>query len=143
MTAKAWALLLLVPLTSFAAADLPTGGFSPRVACLSDPEQSFALYLPSGYRPGRPNPILYCFDPGGNGSIPVALFREGAEKFGWIVVGSHNSRNGPWEVILRAARTLWLDTHARFAVDDARVYAAGFSGGRGQPAAWAGCSPSG
>ncbi len=45
------------------------------------------------------------------------------------MVGSHNSRNGPWEVILRAARVLWLDTHARFAIDDGRVYASGFSGG--------------
>ena len=128
MTITAWVLLLLAPLSSLAK-DLPQGGLSPRVACLGDAEQSYALYLPTGYRPDRPNPILFCFDPGGNGGIPVALFREGAEKFGWIVVGSHNSRNGPWEAVLRAARALWLDTHARFAVDDGRVYAAGFSGG--------------
>jgi hypothetical protein len=129
MTAIVLALLLLAPFSSFATADFPSGEVSPRVVCLNDPEQSYALYLPTGYRPGRPNPILYCFDPGGNGNIPVAIFRVGAEKFGWIVVGSHNSRNGPWEGILRAARALWYDTHARFAIDDGRVYAAGFSGG--------------
>lgn len=129
MNATAWLLLLLAPFSSLAATGLPQVEVNPRVICLSDPEQSYALYLPSAYRPERPTPILYCFDPGGSGGIPVALFREGAEKFGWILVGSHNSRNGPWEVILRAARALWLDTHARFAVDDARVYAAGFSGG--------------
>jgi hypothetical protein len=129
MTWTAWALLLLAPFSSVASADLPRGEVSRRVVCLNDAEQSYALYLPTGYRPERPSPILYCFDPGGDGNIPVALFRAGAEKFNWIVVSSHNSRNGPWGVILRAARALWYDTHARFAVDDGRVYGAGFSGG--------------
>ena len=29
---------------------------------------------------------------------------------------------------LKAMRTLWADTHARFRIDDRRAYAAGFSG---------------
>ena len=38
--------------------------------------------------------------------------------YGWIVVGSYNSRNGPMEVSLEAARQIWADTHARFSIDD-------------------------
>ena len=99
------------------------------LVCLQDPGQSYALYLPHNYDSRRAWPIIYCFDPGGRGAIPVALFREGAEKYGYILAGSNNSRNGPWEVILKAARAVWQDTHSRLAIDGNRVYAAGFSGG--------------
>jgi dienelactone hydrolase len=112
-----------------AAEEFPTGQVVDPVECLSALEQSYALYLPSGYQAERPWPIIYCFDPGGRGGVPVKLFKEAAEKFGFILVGSNNSRNGPWEVIFKAARAMWQDTHARFAINDRRVYAAGFSGG--------------
>ncbi len=99
------------------------------VVSLRDPAQSYALYLPERYATGRRWPILYCFDPGGRGAIPVALFRKAAEKYGWILVASNNSRNGPWKDIYEAACAVWDDTHARLRIDDSRVYAAGFSGG--------------
>jgi dienelactone hydrolase len=111
------------------AEDLPRGQVLDKIACLQDAGQSYALYLPSAYQSGRSWPIVYCFDPGGRGGIPVALFKAAAEKFGYIIVGSNNAKNGPWESILSAMRAFWLDTHARFAIDDKRVYAAGFSGG--------------
>jgi len=62
---------------------IPKGVVVPKVACALDPDQSYALYLPSGYDSGKPWPILYCFDPGAQGGIPVDSFREGAEKFGY------------------------------------------------------------
>lgn len=129
MRALAWlALALAVPL--FPADDaLPTGVVIDPVRCLDDPAQGYALYLPSAYRPGRPCPVVYCFDPGGRGRIPVELFRDGAEKHGWILVGSNNARNGPWEAIHAATQAFWRDTRARFAIDGKRIYAAGFSGG--------------
>jgi predicted esterase len=108
--------------------------FSPgqlveRVVSLDDATQSYALYLPSGYTPGKRWPILYCLDPLARGEAPVARFREAAERHGWIVAGSHNSRNGPVQASLDAAAAMWRDTRARLSVDERRVYAAGFSGG--------------
>jgi dienelactone hydrolase len=129
MIKTTWILWLLLPVAVLPAADTSRGAIVDPVMSLLDPGQSYALYLPSNYDGQRAWPVIYCFDPGGRGDIPVALFREGAEKFGYILAGSHNSRNGPWEVILKAARMLWQDTHARLAIDDRRVYAAGFSGG--------------
>jgi hypothetical protein len=120
---------LLLPVAVLKAEDPCRGAIVDPVICLQDPGQSYALYLPRGYDAQRPWPVIYCFDPGGRGGVPVALFREGAEKFGYILVGSNNSRNGPWGDILQAARAIWHDTHARLAIDDGRVYAAGFSGG--------------
>jgi len=111
------------------AEELPLGQISDPVLCLHENGQSYALYLPTAYQPERRWPVIYCFDPGGHGAVPVALFREGAEKFGYILIGSNNSKNGPWEIILQAARAIWRDSHSRLAIDDQRIYAAGFSGG--------------
>lgn len=100
-----------------------------RVVCKADPLQSYALYLPSSYTPEKRWPILYAFDPGAAGRVPVERFREAAEKYGWIVVGSLNSQNGPMKGSIDASDALWKDTHARFSIDDRRVYTTGFSGG--------------
>ena len=73
---------------------LPKGQIVDKVVCAKSPEQSYALYLPSTYDAARKWPILYAFDPGARGRLPVAQFKDAAEKYGWIVVGSNNSRNG-------------------------------------------------
>ncbi|HMF55181.1 MAG TPA: hypothetical protein VK619_02365 [Pyrinomonadaceae bacterium] len=109
--------------------ELSKGQVIERVVCRADAAQSYALYLPSNYTPARKWPMLYAFDPLARGRIPVELFREAAEKYGWIIVGSNNSRNGPMTIAVEAIKAVWADTHARFSVDDRRIYATGFSGG--------------
>ncbi len=108
---------------------LPKGQLIDRVVCLEDAGQSYALYLPSDYSPAREWPILYCLDPGARGRLAVGLFQEGAEKYGYIVVGSNNSRNGPFEICKTAMEAVWRDTHLRFAINGKRVFGAGMSGG--------------
>ncbi len=105
------------------------GGVRHKVVTRGDPGQSYEVYLPAAYDPGEKWPGLFLFDPGGRGGIPVERFRPAAEKFGWILVGSNNSRNGPWEPIARACLAMWNDVKARFSIDPNRVYAGGFSGG--------------
>jgi poly(3-hydroxybutyrate) depolymerase len=107
----------------------PLGQVVERVSCRDDGSQSYALYLPAGYRPDRPWPILYAFDPAARGRVPVELFSKAAERLGYIVVGSNNSRNGPSEPIVAAVNAVWSDTHARFVLDPERIYATGMSGG--------------
>jgi dienelactone hydrolase len=129
-----FALSLLLLVTQDASPDstpppLPIGQLVDSVVCLHDPAQTYALYLPSGYRSDRQWPVLYAFDPAARGGVPVALFREAAEHFGYLVVGSNNSRNGPAEPVFRAIEAVWIDTHARFAIDPKRVYTTGMSGG--------------
>ncbi|MGH9941596.1 MAG: TPR end-of-group domain-containing protein [Pyrinomonadaceae bacterium] len=111
------------------AENLPTGRIVERVTTLFDAGQSYALYLPSNYTPERQWPILYCFDPVARGAVPVRLFSEAAERYGWIVVGSNNSRNGPLKDSFAAVAAMWEDAQRRFAVDARRVYTTGFSGG--------------
>jgi hypothetical protein len=59
----------------------------------------------------------------------VERYRQAAEQYGYIVAGSLNSRNGPWEVSMEAAKAMTADVKARFSIDPKRVYTAGMSGG--------------
>jgi predicted esterase len=121
---------LLAPAAARAQTDsIPGGQVVERVEALNDSSQSYALYLPSNYTPNRKWPVLYAFDPGARGRVPVERFKEAAEKYGWIVIGSNNSRNGPWELATSAWNAMQIDSHQRFAIDDERLYATGFSGG--------------
>lgn len=105
------------------------GTIHEKVACRADPAQSYALYLPSSFDPERRGPVLFLFDPGARGAASVEAFRSAAETFGWILVGSNNSRNGPLATSVRAAHAVWIDVRERLPVDSRRIYAAGFSGG--------------
>ncbi len=111
------------------------GEAAGNVRCLTNPNQSYALYLPSNYTAERLWPILYVFDPGGRGSNPVNLMKDAAEHYGYIVAASNNARNGPLKPQSDAAQAVWLDTHMRLAIDDKRMSFAGHSGGA-RLAAW-------
>lgn len=108
----------------------PTGQVIETVACEADATQTYTLYLPSAYSKDKRWPILYAFDPSGRGRVPVNLLREAAERYGYVVVGSNNSRNGVSAQQLNTIiNVLWKDTRKRISIDDRRIYAAGFSGG--------------
>lgn len=109
--------------------DLAKGRIHDKVVCAKDPAQSYALYVPPDYDPAKKWPVLYAVDPGGRGREPLTRFKDAAEARGFLIACSYNSRNGPWRPIFEAAAAMWEDTHARLAVDDERVFVAGFSGG--------------
>jgi hypothetical protein len=109
--------------------EITKGEIVDRVACRNAAGQSYALYVPPDYDPAKKWPILYAFDPGGRGREPLIRFKDAAEARGFVIACSYNSRNGPWKPIFEAAAAMWEDTHARLAIDDERVFAAGFSGG--------------
>lgn len=115
--------------TSLQADTIPPGKIVEKVVCAKAPTQSYAVYVPTNYSPARAWPILYAFDPGARGVLPVNRFQEAAEKYGWIVIGSNNSRNGSMQQSLDAWVAMWDDTHQRFSLDAKRIYLTGFSGG--------------
>jgi predicted esterase len=129
LAALASVLLILGCCQSLKADEPARGVVVERVACRESGEQTYALFLPTGYTVERKWPVLYAFDPMARGRVPVDRFKEAAEKYGYIVVGSNNSRNGPVKASLEAMEAVWRDTHERFAIDDKRVYTTGFSGG--------------
>lgn len=96
---------------------------------LAKPDQSYAVYLPKNYTPERSWPIVYVFDPDADGATPLALMKDAAERYGYLLAGSNNSRNGSWELEREAAQEMLNDTHRWLSVDDRRMYFAGLSGG--------------
>ena len=122
----------LLSLAVSSAADKSEGLLLPGkisdVVCSSDSTQSYALYLPSKYTVEKHWPIIYFFDPGGRGQRPVEMYKDLAEKYGFIFAGSNNSRNFSGNQS-EAVNALWQDTHLRLSLDDRRVYVSGFSGG--------------
>jgi tetratricopeptide (TPR) repeat protein len=123
------ALLLVLFFHPSRAEEIARGVVLERVACQETSGQTYALFLPSSYSTGKRWPVVYAFDPAARGRVPVERFKEAAEKYGYIIVGSNNSRNGPVKASIEAFDAMWRDTHARFAIDDERVYTTGFSGG--------------
>ena len=130
-------LALLLP--TFAAAPQPQapvspiplepGKLLPRVTCVTHPEQSYALYLPSNYSPTRNWPLLLSSDPMARGSVPLELQRAAAEKLGFVLAASNNSQNGPGKARFDATEATLNDVQARVSIDTKRLYLAGLSGG--------------
>ncbi len=118
-------LVLKTPLSN----SFPKGKIINSVVCQSDPSQSYALYIPKDSN-SKPLPIVYFFDPHGDGLLPVKKYQSLADSFHFILVGSNNSKNGNnWN----DAETIWNelsdDVQKRVAVIPDRMYTAGFSGG--------------
>lgn len=111
------------------AQDLPAGVVIDAVSVATDPAQSYALYLPSDYARDRAWSLLLAFHPSARGVAFVEKYRAAAERYGYIVAGSNNSRNGSWADTIRAVRAMSGDVGRRFTVDAQRVYVTGHSGG--------------
>ena len=106
-----------------------TGHLIENIQSASAPDQRFVLYLPTGFNPARPTPIIYLMDPRGRARVPAKLFQDAAERFGYVLISSYTTASdGPMEPNLRAMQAMWDDTHGWFAVDPRRTYLAGFSG---------------
>ncbi len=111
------------------AQELPRGQLIEAVGCLGDASQTYALYLPSTYSPDRAWPVLMAFHPSARGRAMVEKYQAAAERYGYLVAGSNNSRNGPWSVSVAAVRAMSLDLGKRFTIDAQRLYLTGMSGG--------------
>jgi predicted esterase len=106
------------------------GAFTENVVTQRDPEQTYTLYLPSGYSTAKRWPLLLVFDARQRGTAAAEIFREAAEKHGWIIISSNQTRSdGDVVPNLEALNALWPEASTRFASDPARMYATGFSGG--------------
>ena len=100
------------------------------VFCADDSSQIYAVYLPTKYDTLKKWPVIYFFDPHGVGNLPILLYKDLAEKYGFILAGTYNSKNGmQWENSEIAARAFIKDTRMRLSLDNSRLYTCGFSGG--------------
>lgn len=110
--------------------NLSPGQVISRVTCIQDSTLSYTLYLPKNYDLSRRYPLIIAFDSHAAGKLPVDLFACEAERNGYIVAGSNNSKNGmSWEVTSAQYQVMQRDILQRLSIDTNRIYTAGFSGG--------------
>ena len=115
---------------SFLKKEVEAGTLYPRLGCCEDIHQSYALYLPKSYDPAEEWPVVFIFDPQGIGIRPVELYKELADEFGWILIGSNFSKNGlSLDLLNIHIDGLMAGVKFRFAVNPEQIYAMGFSGG--------------
>lgn len=103
---------------------------------LSGSDRDGVLYVPSGYTPRRPAPLVLSFHgAGGSGRRSLRRLRPLADELGLLVL-SPDSRESTWDVVRTGYgpdvefvdRALDL-VFARYAVDPVRIAAEGFSDG--------------
>ena len=105
------------------------GKIIDRVFCKSDPTQSYALYIPAKVNKST-LPVIYFFDPHADGILPVKKYKPLADQFGFILIGSNNSKNGnDWPTTENICQHLFDDSQARVKINRKRIYTCGFSGG--------------
>jgi len=107
-----------------------TPGSIQTVKALGDSQVVYSLYLPKTYNTLKKYPVVYLFDPKGNGQLPVEKYQSLAERYELVLVGSYNSKNGlAWDKIQPQIQKMMNDCKARLAIDKKRMYTSGFSGG--------------
>lgn len=105
------------------------GGLVEGLRCAVDPTQTYTLYLPTSYDPARSWPAMLVLDPRGRSVLAAEVFREAAERYGWILLSSNDTRSDVSSAPNRKALTaLWPEARNRYSTDAKRIYAAGFSG---------------
>ncbi|KAA9040715.1 hypothetical protein FW778_01350 [Ginsengibacter hankyongi] len=106
-----------------------TGKIITHVIYKTDPAQSYALYIPAKGNK-ETLPVVYFFDPHGDGSLPLDKYKALADVYNFILVGSNNSKNGnDWSTAENIWNTLFDDTQKRLKINAKRIYLCGFSGG--------------
>jgi len=87
------------------------------------------LYVPLHYENDKSWPVIFIFDPAARGITGISPFIKAGRKYGFILACSNNSHNGPLGESFTAAEAMLSDVGERLAVDQKRIYVAGFSGG--------------
>ncbi len=105
-------------------------GMTDTVYASSDATIKYAVYTPPYYNTSKKYPIIYFFDPHGHGDLPLKLYKALADRYGFILAGSYNSKNGmAFSETDKIAQSFMQDSWQRLAIDNNRIYTSGFSGG--------------
>jgi hypothetical protein len=104
------------------------GQIETRIACRTNSNFSYCLYVPSTIDLTKKHPIIIVFDAHARSKMAVERFKEAADNYGYIIVASDDARNGIPD-INPIVNAIWEDVVNRLPVDVSRIYTAGFSGG--------------
>lgn len=99
------------------------------IKCTAAPDNQFALYI-TAHDSTKNKPVVFFFDAHGDPILPLEKYKKLADEFGFILIGSYNSKNGnDWPTTEQIWTTLFSDINNRLPINQQRIYTAGFSGG--------------
>ncbi len=92
--------------------------------------ETFAVYLPASYEPVGTWPVIFAMDMQGRGKQVIHMFREVAEKEGYIVAAS-NSIQDSLSIVQNTliASRMFNTVYSLFPIHKQRTYTAGFGNG--------------
>ena len=118
------------PVSAVKRIELKPGVLVSKINYPGDPTLSFAIYTPANSSSGKKMPVLVLFDPHGDGTYPLNLYKSLADKYGYILVGSNDSKNGnEKEVTAHIIEQTISSIYSLLPIDSQRIYVGGFSGG--------------
>lgn len=85
--------------------------------------------MPKSYEPSQPTPIIFIFEPMARGRTGIDPFIATADTYGYLLVCSNNTKNGPFEQNYPIIDRLFAKVFTSLKLDPKRVYTSGFSGG--------------
>lgn len=92
--------------------------------------EDFTLYIPKGVNEKTKAPVVFIFDPHGNGQLPIGKYKNLADEFGFVLVASNKSQNGQAiEDGLKYYNEMKTGISEKANIDTARIFVMGFSGG--------------
>lgn len=88
----------------------------------------YVYYLPDGISDNTP--VLYFFEPGARGYLPVNLYKSIGDKYKIILIASNTSRNGPYDEAFKIMDETIKSSQNQLPISKINpVYISGFSGG--------------
>ncbi|XLS28401.1 hypothetical protein ACJD0Z_14485 [Flavobacteriaceae bacterium M23B6Z8] len=121
--------LLMISVTDAQQLRLKKGVVIDQIEMVTDSTATYTLYLPQEFTMNQKWPLLFVFDPEGNGKRAVELFKDVAEKYDFIVVASNQIKNDVLEKNLARFDKLSLEIGKTYPIQTTRIFTAGFSGG--------------
>ena len=81
------------------------------------PGESFSLYLPTQYEAEKAAPAIFIFEPMARGKVGIQPFIKTAEQYGFILICSNDSKNGPYAANYTVANNLFPKVFSMLKID--------------------------
>ncbi|MBK9399452.1 MAG: hypothetical protein IPN36_00940 [Bacteroidetes bacterium] len=112
-------------------------------SCFADNQLSYSVYYPTSFSEHANFPVLILFDPHADGDLPLNLYKSLADKYGFILLSSSDSKNGnSAERTAAILQGMMAQVSHLQKADTSLIFCGGFSGGA-RVAAMLGLAPSG
>lgn len=104
----------------------PQGIIQDSLVAQSDRTEYFALFLPE--ISGGTKKVILFFEPVGRAYLPLRLYKDLANEYGYALICPYGSQNGEFQPTLKAANAMLAELEV-MGYERNQIYASGFSGG--------------